>query len=60
MDAWDPIHVADVPEAAHEYDSQMLQLARKLREVTTPEDVAAHLDAVEGEMISVRSGAPPV
>jgi hypothetical protein len=53
MEAWDPIQVADVPEAADEYDGYMPQLARKLREGATPEDIAAYLDAVEVDMMGM-------
>jgi hypothetical protein len=50
MAAWDPIAVKDEPLAAGEYDAYMLQVARRLREGATADDVAAVLDAAEVQM----------
>ena len=50
MAAWDPIGVKHEPIAAHEYDSYMLPLVRKLREGVSADEVAAFLDAAEVQM----------
>jgi hypothetical protein len=43
MTHWDPIGVRGVPEAADEYDGYGGQIAAKLREGGSVEDVAAYL-----------------
>ncbi len=47
MDEWDPIGVADFPEAADEYDSYLGQIARRLREGASADEIAAFLHEVE-------------
>jgi hypothetical protein len=47
MEEWDPIHVRGVPEAADEYDTYLGQIASRLREGATADDVAAFLNDVE-------------
>jgi hypothetical protein len=49
MEAWDPIGVSDVPEAADEYDRYIGQIAKRLREGASAEELAAFLgDLAEG------------
>jgi len=56
MDEWDPIHVRGVPEAADEYDGYLGQIAARLREGATAEDIAA-LDDVEEVQIGLGGSA---
>lgn len=57
MDEWDPIGVADIPEAADEYDSYLGQIARRLREGAPADEIAAFLNEVEEERMGLGSFA---
>jgi hypothetical protein len=57
MDEWDPIGVADIPEAADEYDSYLGQIARRLREGAAADDIAAFLNEAEEETMGLGSSA---
>jgi hypothetical protein len=50
MAEWDPIGVADIPEAQTEYDSYIGLLADRLRRSGSIEDVAIVLDDAERKM----------
>jgi len=43
MERWDPIGVAGCLEAADEYDSYLGQIARRLREGASEEELASYL-----------------
>ncbi len=47
MEKWDPIGVADVPEAYDEYDSYIGDIFRLLQEHTTRDEIADHLCDIE-------------
>lgn len=57
MEEWDPIGVADIPEAADEYDSYLGQIARRLREGASADEVAAFLHEVETVTMGLGSSA---
>ena len=46
MREWDPIGVAEIPEAADEYDSYIPDVFALLQKGATAKDLAAHLDAI--------------
>lgn len=48
---WDPIGVVEVEEAQDEYDSYVGGVYRLLVSAAPPEDVAAHLSAIERDMM---------
>ena len=50
---WDPIGVADVPEAADEYDSYVLRLGGQLRQGARVEELAAYLSSVRTESMGL-------
>ena len=50
MEKWDPIGVSDVPEAADEYDAHLGQIAARLREGVSSEDLAASLTRLTAYM----------
>jgi hypothetical protein len=47
MNEWDPIGVADIPEAQDEYDSYIPQVITLLLKSATPEEIAEYLSTVE-------------
>ena len=47
MDEWDPIGVRGVPEAADEYDGYLPQLASRLRDGASADEIANYLTEVE-------------
>jgi len=53
MESWDPIGVADVPEAADECDSYVLVLGGKLKGGASVDEVAAYLAFVRTEVIGL-------
>jgi hypothetical protein len=57
IEEWDPIHVRGVPEAADEYDTYLGQIASRLREGATAEDVAAFLNDVEEVQMGLGASA---
>ncbi|HEU4970647.1 MAG TPA: hypothetical protein VFT35_01760 [Gaiellaceae bacterium] len=57
MEHWDPIGVADFPEAADEYDSYGLQVAGKLRAGASVDEVASYLSHVRRDLMGLLSHA---
>ena len=57
LEDWDPIGVADVPEAQNEYDGYVGGLYRLLAEGAPPPAVAAHLAGLEGDQMGLPSSA---
>jgi hypothetical protein len=57
IEEWDPIHVRGVPEAADEYDTYLGQIASRLREGASAEDVAAFLNDVEETQMGLGASA---
>ena len=57
MGEWDPIGVRGDPYAAGEYDAYLGQIASRLREGATNEEIATFLDGVEEYMGLEASGA---
>ena len=53
---WDPIGIADVPEAQDEYDSYVGRVYRVLASGASPQAVAEFLWAIEKDMGLKRSG----
>lgn len=53
MDAWDPIGIADVPQARDEYDRYIPQLLKQIRLNKSKEDLADYLICVETEMMGL-------
>jgi hypothetical protein len=53
MDEWDPIGVAGVPEAADEYDSYLGQIAERLRDGETGDQIGDYLTWVEEEWMGL-------
>lgn len=47
---WDPIGVADVPEAIDEYDAYVSEIARQIMAGARAQDLAAHLARLERDM----------
>jgi hypothetical protein len=52
---WDPIGVADMPEAQDEYDGYVGGVYRLLAEAATPSAIAAHLARIEGDRMGLPS-----
>ncbi len=50
---WDPIGIADTPEAHDEYDGHVGAIYRLLASHATPESVAEHLVTVETEVMGL-------
>ena len=51
MEEWDPFHVSDRgPEAFGEYDSYLGQIARRLREGASAEEIASYLATARENM----------
>src|SRR5262245_33706874 len=50
---WDPIGVADIPEARAEYDSYVGGVYRLLAQHAAPATVAAHLASIEGDQMGL-------
>ena len=50
MGKWDPIGVAGVPEAADEYDAYLGQIAKRLREGLSAEELAQFLTSLTAYM----------
>ena len=53
MESWDPIGVADVPEAADEYDSYVGPVGRQLRGGATADDLARYLHHVRVRLMGL-------
>ena len=53
MERWDPIGVADMPDAAGEYDSYVGTVGRMLREGATAEELAAYLTQIRTERMGL-------
>ena len=53
MREWDPIGVADWPEAADEYDSYLGPIASQFREGSSAEDVARYLEFVRTQLMGL-------
>jgi hypothetical protein len=53
MESWDPIGVADVPEAADEYDSYVGPVGRQLREGATADDLVQYLHHVRTALMGL-------
>jgi methyl coenzyme M reductase subunit C-like uncharacterized protein (methanogenesis marker protein 7) len=53
MEAWDPIHVRGIPEAADEYDGYLGQISSRLRAGTTAEQLASYLTYVEEDLMGL-------
>ena len=49
--------MADIPEAADEYDSYLGQIARRLREDAPADEISAFLNEVEEETMGFGSSA---
>jgi hypothetical protein len=47
MDEWDPIGVRGEPEVVDEYDGYVLQVASRLRDGATADEIATYLTEVE-------------
>ena len=54
MKVWDPIGVADVPEAKSEYDSYVGRVLLMLEQRSTAGEIADHLDAVASQQMGLR------
>jgi hypothetical protein len=52
---WDPIGVADVPEAQDEYDGYVGGVYRLLAQGASPRAVAEHLARIEGDQMGLPS-----
>lgn len=57
MEAWDPIGVAGIPEAADEYDSYIGPVARLLREDRRVGEIASYLHHVRTSVMGL-DGSP--
>lgn len=53
MEEWDPIGVRGVPEAADEYDGYLPQVATRLRDGATTEEIATYLTDVEEDRMGL-------
>src|SRR5215471_12204092 len=53
---WDPIRVAEVPKAAHEYDAYIGGIYRLLSSHASVEEVARHLREITISSIGLSSG----
>jgi hypothetical protein len=53
MDRWDPIGVADVPEAADEYDPYVGAIGERLRSQESADELAAYLTWVQVERMEL-------
>lgn len=53
MESWDPIGVADFPEAADEYDSYLPKVGSLLRESASTEEIVGYLTGVRTERIGL-------
>lgn len=64
MEAWDPIGVKDVPEAADEYDGYIGGIYTLLRDGASDERIAQYLSEVETKTMGLapvdRSGYQPL
>jgi hypothetical protein len=58
MEQWDPIGVSDCPEAVNEYDSYLGQIARRLREGASPEELASYLAVVRQQEMGLGGNDP--
>jgi hypothetical protein len=54
---WDPIGVADAPEARDEYDGYVGGVYRLLAEGASPRAVAEHLARIEGDQMGLPSSS---
>ena len=52
---WDPIGIADVPEAHDEYNAYIGGVYRLLAEGASPQGVAEHLARIEGDRMGLPS-----
>jgi hypothetical protein len=50
---WDPIGVADAPEAADEYDNYALRVFTMLHQGKTADDIAKYLEWVETDYMGL-------
>ena len=50
---WDPIGVADSPDAADEYDSYAFQIFTMLKSRAAEADIARYLDRVQSEHMAL-------
>ena len=57
MTEWDPIGVADYPEAADEYDSYVLRVGGKLRAGASADEIAGFLTHVRRDLMGLFSHA---
>jgi hypothetical protein len=55
MEAWDPIGVADTPEAADEYDSYLGPIGAQLREGATVTEIESYLRHVRETLMGLES-----
>lgn len=53
MESWDPIGVADVPDAADEYDSYVPAVGAKLKAEASVEEIARYLSFVRTRLMSL-------
>ena len=60
MEQWDPIGVSDCPEAVNEYDSYLGQIARRLREGASPEELASDLAVVRQQEMGLVGTTRPI